>query len=101
QGLNGIITFTTVPLRAALFIGTIVSILSLVYAFVTLIAALIAKGTLAPPGIPTLIVALFFFAGIQIFFMGLLGEYILAIYGQVRKKPLVIERERINFNSKE
>ena len=45
--------------------------------------------------------ALFFFAGIQIFFMGLLGEYILAIYGQVRKKPLVIERERINFNSKE
>ncbi|MFO1248243.1 MAG: hypothetical protein U1E93_08500 [Alphaproteobacteria bacterium] len=47
--------------------------------------------------IATLIVALFFFAGIQIFFMGLLGEYILAIYGQVRKKPMVIERERINF----
>ena len=45
--------------------------------------------------------ALFFFAGIQIFFMGLLGEYILAIYGQVRKKPLVIERERINFPAKE
>jgi hypothetical protein len=46
-------------------------------------------------------VALFFFAGIQIFFMGLLGEYILAIYGQVRKKPLVIERERINFPAQE
>lgn len=97
QGLNGIITFTTVPLRAALFLGTAISVLSLVYAFVTLLIALLAHGKLAEPGIATLIVALFFFAGIQIFFMGLLGEYILAIYGQVRKKPMVIERERINF----
>jgi glycosyltransferase involved in cell wall biosynthesis len=97
QGLNGIITFTTVPLRAALFLGTAISILSIVYAFITLLIALLSTGKLAEPGIPTLIVALFFFAGIQIFFMGLLGEYILAIYGQVRKKPMVIERERINF----
>lgn len=97
QGLNGIITFTTVPLRAALFLGTAISILSIIYAFATLLIALLVNGKLAEPGIPTLIVALFFFAGIQIFFMGLLGEYILAIYGQVRKKPMVIERERINF----
>lgn len=97
QGLNGIITFTTVPLRAALFLGTAISILSIIYAFITLLIALLSTGKLAEPGIPTLIVALFFFAGIQIFFMGLLGEYILAIYGQVRKKPMVIERERINF----
>lgn len=101
QGLNGIITFTTIPLRGALFIGTAVSILSIVYAVITLISSLLATGHVAQPGIPTLIVALFFFAGIQIFFMGLLGEYILAIYGQVRKKPLVIERERINFTAKE
>jgi glycosyltransferase involved in cell wall biosynthesis len=97
QGLNGIITFTTVPLRTALFLGTAISTLSLIYAFVTLVISLMATGKVAAPGIPTLIVALFFFAGIQIFFMGLLGEYILAIYGQVRKKPMVIERERINF----
>ena len=101
QGLNGIITFTTVPLRAALFLGTAIAILSMIYAFVTLVASVMATGKVAEPGIPTLIVALFFFAGIQIFFMGLLGEYILAIYGQVRKKPLVIERERINFPQKE
>ena len=101
QGLNGIITFTTVPLRAALFLGTAIAILSMIYAFVTLVASVMATGKVAEPGIPTLIVALFFFAGIQIFFMGLLGEYILAIYGQVRKKPLVIERERINFTAPE
>jgi glycosyltransferase involved in cell wall biosynthesis len=101
QGLNGIITFTTVPLRAALFLGMVVSVFSLIYAFFTLAVSLLSTGKVAESGIPTLIVALFFFAGIQIFFMGLLGEYILAIYGQVRKKPLVIERERINFTAKE
>jgi hypothetical protein len=45
----------------------------------------------------TLIVALFFFGGVQLFFLGLIGEYVLAIYGQVREKPVVFERERINF----
>ena len=50
------------------------------------------------PGIPTLIVALFFFSGVQLFFLGVLGEYISAIHFQVRKRPLVIEKERINFD---
>jgi glycosyltransferase involved in cell wall biosynthesis len=101
QGLNGIITFTTVPLRAALFLGTAIAVLSLLYSFGTLIMSLLITGSVAEPGVPTLIVAIFFFAGVQLFFLGLLGEYILAIYGQVRKKPLVIERERINFPAAE
>lgn len=101
QGLNGIITFTNVPLRIALFTGTIVASLSILYAFVTVIISLVVRGEVAPPGITTLIVALFFFSGVQLFFLGMMGEYILAIYGQVRKKPLVIERERINFPSQE
>jgi hypothetical protein len=41
---------------------------------------------------------LFFFGGVQLFFLGLIGEYVLAIYAQVREKPVVFERERINFN---
>jgi hypothetical protein len=49
-------------------------------------------------GVPTIIAALFFFGGVQLFFIGILGEYIIAIYNQVRRKPLVVERERINFN---
>ena len=47
----------------------------------------------------TLIVALFFFGGVQLFFMGMIGEYILAIYSQVREKPVVFERQRINFDA--
>ncbi len=72
--------------------------LSFAYALITIFIHLFHIGELAPPGIPTLIVALFFFAGVQLFFLGLLGEYVLAIHSQIRGKPLVFERRRINFN---
>lgn len=97
EGLNGVVTFTTAPMRLALFFGFAISFLSVVYALVSFATALMFHGGLASPGISTLIVALFFFGGVQLFFLGMIGEYILAIYGQVRRKPLVIERERINF----
>lgn len=97
QGLNGLVTFTAAPMRLALYFGFLIALLSIIYAVLNFILALVFFGRLAEPGILTLIVALFFFGGVQLFFLGLLGEYILAIYGQVRRKPLVIERERINF----
>jgi polyisoprenyl-phosphate glycosyltransferase len=96
QGLNGMISFTKVPLRLTMLFGFIVAFCSIVFGFISLIANLLLWDH-APPGIPTLIVALFFFSGIQLFFIGLLGEYICAIHFQVRKRPLVIERERLNF----
>jgi polyisoprenyl-phosphate glycosyltransferase len=97
EGLNGLVTFTVAPIRLALYFGFLIAFCSVAYALLNLIGGLIFYGHIAQPGIMTLIVALFFFGGVQMFFLGLLGEYILAIYGQVRKKPLVIERERINF----
>jgi hypothetical protein len=45
-----------------------------------------------------LVIGVFFFASVQLFFIGIIGEYIGAIHTQVRKRPLVIERERINFD---
>ena len=97
QGMNGLVTFWNAPLRLALFAGFGLAALSILYAIVTIVISLFQEGNLAPHGIPTLIVALFFFSGIQLFVLGLIGEYVLAIYAQVRKKPLVVERERINF----
>jgi polyisoprenyl-phosphate glycosyltransferase len=99
QGLNGLVTFTTAPMRLALYFGFLIAFLSISYAVLNLVLGFIFYRRLAPPGIVTLIVALFFFGGVQLFFMGLLGEYIIAIYGQVRRKPLVVERERINFDT--
>lgn len=101
QGLNGLVSFTTAPLRFGLYVGFGLSLLSIAYAVVTFIVSLLRYGELAAPGIPTLVVALFFFSGVQIFFMGLIGEYIIAIHGQVREKPVVLERERLNFKTAE
>jgi polyisoprenyl-phosphate glycosyltransferase len=99
QGLNGLVSFTNAPLRLGLFVGFLLSFLSLLYAFINFLIGLIRFQQVAEPGILTLIVAIFFFGGVQLFFMGMIGEYVLAIYGQVRAKPVVFERERINFLS--
>jgi polyisoprenyl-phosphate glycosyltransferase len=48
-------------------------------------------------GLAPLVVGLFLFASVQLFFIGILGEYIGAIHTQVLHRPLVVERERINF----
>jgi glycosyltransferase involved in cell wall biosynthesis len=97
QALNGLVSFTAAPLRLGLFAGFILALLSCVYALANLLLGLLLYRKIAEPGIMTLIVGMFFFGGVQLFFMGMIGEYVLAIYGQVREKPIVFERERINF----
>lgn len=98
QGLNGLVSFTTAPVRFGLFAGFLISAVSIGYAVLNFIIGLVLYQKLAEPGIITLIVAMFFFGGVQLFFMGMIGEYVLAIYGQVRDKPVVFERERVNFD---
>jgi polyisoprenyl-phosphate glycosyltransferase len=96
QGFNGIISYSTIPLRMAFFSGLAIAGISLIYALYVLVAKLL-NPEIADQGIPTIIIAIFFFGGLNVFFIGLMGEYISAIYTQVRKRPLVIEKERINF----
>lgn len=96
QGMLGIISFSTIPIRLCSMIGFLIAGLSFLYAL-AVFAAWLFSPDLASRGIPTLIVAIFFFSGVQLMFLGLVGEYILAIYNQVRRRPYVIERERIGF----
>jgi hypothetical protein len=96
QGLNGIISFSGAPVRLALVVGFFLASVSLLYSISVFLLTLFGM-VKTEGGIPTIIVALFFFGGVQLFFLGVLGEYILAIFNQVRKRPLVVERERINF----
>jgi len=100
QGLNGLISFTNVPLQLCIFFGLAIASLTLLYGVTSLVINLVYYRQMAAPGIPTLIVAVFFFSGIQLFFLGVLGEYVGAIHSQVRKRPLVIERGRFNFHSR-
>ena len=77
QGLNGLVSFTNVPLRMCLVSGFFLSLLSVLYALASLGANLMHRGEFTEPGIPPFpIVAIFFFSGVQMFFFGVLGEYI-------------------------
>jgi len=97
--LNAVISVSNVPMRIAFILGSIIAISSIIWALYLVIEVLFFGVNLAQPGIMSLLVGLFFFSGIILLFLGLLGEYISAIHSQVRKKPLVIEREKINFFS--
>lgn len=92
----GITNHSKVPLRLAAMLGFGMAIMSLFVALVYLIYKLVFWYSL-PVGTAPLVIGLFFFASVQLFFIGILGEYIGAIHTQVLKRPLVVEKERINF----
>ena len=92
----GITNHSKVPLRLMTIGGFLVSFLSVIAALGFLIAKLVSWDSFQLGTAPILI-GLFFFGAIQAFFIGIIGEYIGSIYTQVRKMPLVIELERINF----
>lgn len=96
-GMNGLLSFTKVPIRLLSIAGLILSFASFAYAIVNIVLVLMSREGSIQPGIATLIVAIFFFSGVQLLFLGLLGEYIAAIHQQVRFGGRVIEVERINF----
>ena len=95
--INAIISHSLVPIRLATLIGVFLFGSSLTAAFVYALIKLFYWQFQAP-GATTTIVLLLFFSGIQLFFLGMLGEYIGAIHSQVRRGPFVIIRERINFD---
>jgi len=92
----GITNFSKVPLRIAAMLGFAASIVSLIFALIYLIYKILFWNSF-PVGAAPLVIGLFFFASVQLFFIGILGEYIGAIHTQVLKRPLVVEKERINF----
>jgi glycosyltransferase involved in cell wall biosynthesis len=97
QAVNGFVSTSKIPARLALLAGFLLSFLGVIGSIATTISILLNRGQ-AAVGIPTIIVGIFFFSGIQLLFLGLIGEYVLSIHGQVRKSPPMFEIERINFN---
>jgi len=92
----GITNHSKVPLRLAAMLGFILSGISLLIAFGYFIAKLLFWSSFSL-GTAPVIMGLFFFSSVQLFFIGIIGEYIGSIHTQVLKRPLVIEKERINF----
>ena len=97
MAILGITSYSKVPLRIATLAGFTLSILSLFVAFCYFIAKILFWYSF-PMGTAPIIISLFFFSSVQLFFIGVIGEYIGFIHTRQLKRPLVFEKERINFN---
>ena len=97
-GMIGITSYSKVVMRLATIFGFFSSGISLLIAVVYLILKLM-YWDLFSAGTAPILIGVFFLGSIQLFFIGLLGEYILNINTRVMRRPLVIEEERINFES--
>lgn len=98
MAMLGFVNHSKVPLRLAVFIGFAIAALSLAVALFYFIYKLCYWDSFQVGNAP-LVIGLFFFSAVQLIFIGILGEYIGAIHTQVRKRPLVMEKERVNFEN--
>lgn len=90
--LDGLVSFSTIPLRVWSYLGLLVSACAFVFALYILIEALVFG--INAPGFPTLVISVMFFAGVQLISLGVIGEYLGRIYEEVKGRPLfVVSRE--------
>jgi polyisoprenyl-phosphate glycosyltransferase len=95
-GMLGIVNHSKVPLRFAAFAGFCGSAISFLIALVYLVLKLVFWKTFSF-GLAPMLIGVFFLSSLQLVFLGVMGEYVGAIYTQVQKRPYAVELERINF----
>jgi polyisoprenyl-phosphate glycosyltransferase len=96
-GVLGIISTSKIPLRLMIFIGLFCSVLSFLAGLSYFILKLVYWSEMTL-GIAPLVIGVFFILSILLFFLGVIGEYVGAIYTQVLNRPLVFVKERVNFD---
>ena len=96
MGMTGLVKFSKFPLRFMTFIGFIMSMVMFVLTVFYLVYKLLYWDSFSV-GVAPMVIGALFLGSIQLFCLGIIGEYIGAIYTRIDKKPLVIEKERINF----
>ena len=92
--LIGVTAFTTLPLRIWSAVGAVISLLALLYALWVVIETLLFGNP--TPGSATITVALMFFSGVQLFSIGILGEYLGRVYEEVKRRPLYLIADDID-----
>lgn len=90
---DGLSSFSTLPLKLATYIGLGISVFAFTYAITMLLRTLFLGVDV--PGFPSLIVSVMFFSGIQLVFLGVIGEYVGRIFAEVKRRPLYIVAEEI------
>lgn len=93
----GITSYTKILMRLATFVGAGLGIISALFAIFVLISKLLNWNSY-PYGTATIIIGVFFIGAVQLFFTGILGEYILSINTRSMRRPLVVVGEKINFD---
>ena len=97
MAMLGITNHSKVPLRLAAMAGFALSLVALIVAVVYIVLKLVMWNTFNL-GLAPLAIGVYFFVSVQLFFIGILGEYIGSIHTQVHHRPHVVEKERINFD---
>lgn len=88
--LDGLVSFSYIPLRIITFLGFLVSLMSLLLAVFYVMVKL--QLGLNPPGFATIVVAIFFLSGVQLITLGLIGEYVGRIFEEAKGRPLYVIR---------
>jgi glycosyltransferase involved in cell wall biosynthesis len=94
-GIHGLISFSRKPLHAAIVLGFIFALFGFIYSIVTFVQYFLDE-TL-PSGWTTLTILISMFSGIQLIFLGIIGEYIGAIFDEVKGRPHYLIEEKINI----
>ncbi|MGZ5023962.1 MAG: glycosyltransferase family 2 protein [Chthoniobacterales bacterium] len=97
---DAIFSFSLAPLRIAVWLGLGAIGISLAVIVITIVARLFLDPSRWERGWASLFVAILFLGGVQLVSLGILGEYIGRIYGEVKKRPLYFVRERFGFAEK-
>ena len=92
---DGIVSFSTVPLRLAIHVGMCAAVLALLGVCYALVMRLSTSNWVE--GWTLLFIAVLFIGGVQLMFMGVVGEYVGRIYGEVKRRPLYLVREQLGF----
>ena len=95
---DGIIGFTTVPLKFSTYVGAIASIFSFIYLFIVIIQKIFFG--ISIPGYPTIITLMLFLGGLELLCLGIMGSYIGRNYIETKKRPIYIAREVLSSKDK-
>ncbi len=96
SAMKGLISVSDTPFRIILYAGIFVSILSIFYGFFSFFYNIFFQNDL-DKGMPTLLISILIFSGLQLLVLGFIGEYISSIHNQLKKDIEVNEKEKINF----
>lgn len=94
--IEGLVSFSSVPLRIWSYIGAAIAALALLYTIFIIIRTLVLGVDV--PGFASIVAAIFFFSGIQLLGLGILGEYLARVFSEVKKRPIYIIRRRFGFD---